>query len=363
MIRKLALSATLCLLLSFPSRSQSSEYFIVDGGSGVLSVVQNGAVVRSFNQRNTGPMPIAVAGTIRTYAQFAEIGSEYDLAGNWTGTDYPFGGPTGQNVDGATDGVQNNWIAAWNQAGIYRTDRDWQNPTLQFAVPGGPTGVAYDGNTGNLWVIDFANQVVAEYDLGGNVLSFFLYSSASAWLGCLAWEPATDTLWATDFSNGDVYQFDKAGNVLQTLSVPAIAGYAWGGEFDYATCTARWFNYGQGFPGTTGIPNFVASNAPQLGQPITLTADNSSGGATIPGFLPIGLQQIQVPGNWGGDLLVSPLVFMPVAIPPAGLVLSGIVPNDPNLCDLEVYFQVLELDAGAAQGVSNTPGLALHFGN
>lgn len=214
--------------------AQTEELYIVDGGSGRISVVQGGAVVRSWNQPNTA-MPVTVMSTVRTYVQYSTSGngSEYLLDGTPTGTTYAYQGEsnTGQNIDGGTDG-EYNYLAAWNNGNIWRYDTDWKNPEVLFPVSG-PTGVTYDSANGTLWVISYTNQNVTEYDMSGNVISSFPYSTSSNWMGCLAYEASTDTLWATDFSNGDLYQFSKSGAVLQMIAVPAIAGYAWGGEFAF----------------------------------------------------------------------------------------------------------------------------------
>jgi len=171
------------------------------------------------------------------------------------------------------------------------------------------------------------------------------------------------------YSNGqqDDYLFevyDIAAGTLTTLApAPDILGNAHSTLVYVEPGGASWRNYGTGFPGLGGIPCFVASNAPQIGQPITLTADNSNGGIRLGGFLIVGSQAIQVPGNWGGDLLAAPdLLLQAVAIPTGGLVLSTTLPNDPNLIGVSLFLQVLEFDPGAANGISNTPGLELTFG-
>lgn len=220
------------LALAGSASAQTEELYIVDGGSRVISVVQGGAVVRSWVGADVA-MPIAVIDTVRTYGMYStNSGAEYLPDGTPTGVTYTYQGEsnTGQNIDGGTDGLEYIFLAAWNNGAIWRFDLDWKNPEVLFAVSG-PTGVTYDSSTGNLWVISFNNQNVTEYDMSGTVISSFSYSTSSAWMGCLAYEASTDTLWATDFSNGTMYQFSKTGSVLQSFVVPGIAGYAWGGEF------------------------------------------------------------------------------------------------------------------------------------
>jgi len=180
---------------------------------------------------------------------------------------------------------------------------------------------------------------------------------------------ALDSSLGLIYSNGwnDDYLFevyDIAANTITALApAPDIPGNAHSTLVYVEPGGASWKNYGNGFPGLIGIPGFKASNAPKIGQALTLTADNSNGGLRLGGFLVVGSQAIQVPGNWGGDLLASPdLMFQSVAIPVTGLVLSTTLPNDPNLVGVSIYLQVLEFDPGAAKGISNTPGLQLTFG-
>jgi VCBS repeat protein len=129
----------------------------------------------------------------------------------------------------------------------------------------------------------------------------------------------------------------------------------------FDTAIASWRNYGAGWPGTLGIPFFTASNNPFIGQSISFTISNSSLGAT-PGLLLIGVSQASIPTGKGGTLLVNPSFFLPLSIPSGSLTLTGSVPNDPSIAGLDAYLQVLELDAGASNGLSFTPGLDLFFG-
>jgi hypothetical protein len=344
------------------AQGPSSEYYITDGGSGLLSVVQGTTVVRSWTQRDT-VMPIAVTNTIKTYIQYGgQFGSEYDLSGNWTGTDYPDVGPPGQNVDGATDGVSHNWLASWNGLAIWEYDLDWGNP-VQLIPNLQPTGVTYDGTSGHLWVINWADATIVEFDLAGNALSKFSYGNQGDWLGCLAWEPATDTLWAEVFNTGELRQYDKAGNLLQSVTVPALAGYAWGGEFQIGNgCpAASQSNYGTGWPGTNGTPTIAASAPPSFGANITIDISNSLGANTQAAVI-LGITPTSVVTSLGGTLLVIPQLIVVVPMPAAGLHLPGTVPSDPALCGLNIYMQALEADGGASKGVSFTNGLKLTLG-
>ena len=129
----------------------------------------------------------------------------------------------------------------------------------------------------------------------------------------------------------------------------------------YDTAVASWWNYGAGWPGTLATPAFTASNAPVIGQSIGLTISNSAGAST-PALLLIGLTQDSIPTHKGGTILVDPLLYVPLSLPAAGLTLPGTVPDDPTLCGVNIDLQTLELDAGASNGLSFTPGLDLFLG-
>jgi hypothetical protein len=218
--------------LSAQAAGPVSDYYIIDGNNFNCYLV-NGLNVTTLFQTRDDQMPLAVVDTIRTYGEYnTDFGSEYTLGGTWTGVDYGAGGgPDGQRVDGTTDGVNYNYMAAWNDQSIWEFDRTWGGGKKLFDVPGGATGVTYDVTTGYLWVINHGSQQVEEYTLDGSLVSSFGFNTSSGWLGALAYEPASDTLWATDFSNGAMYNWAKDGTLLDQLSYPELAGYAWGGEF------------------------------------------------------------------------------------------------------------------------------------
>ncbi|HET6162387.1 MAG TPA: calcium-binding protein [Planctomycetota bacterium] len=124
---------------------------------------------------------------------------------------------------------------------------------------------------------------------------------------------------------------------------------------------ASWTNYGAGFPGTNGIPSLVSSANPVLGSSITLAFDDSYGIWTV-GIALFGLQSASIPTTKGGTLLVQPFLIELASLPPSGGAISGTVPRDATLYGVSLFAQVLELDPGAAYGMSFTPGLQLTFG-
>jgi hypothetical protein len=95
---------------------------------------------------------------------------------------------------------------------------------------------------------------------------------------------------------------------------------------------------------------------------ITLNLGNSRGANTIAAVF-LGLAQIDQPTNYDGHILVSPRSILLLALPSAGLPLSGGLPCDESFCGVSIYLQALEVDAGASQGISFTRGLRLILGS
>jgi hypothetical protein len=124
---------------------------------------------------------------------------------------------------------------------------------------------------------------------------------------------------------------------------------------------AAWTNYGSGFPGTNGIPSFTSSGDPTLGTTITLDLANSSG-LPAPGLLFAGVQRATLHTNRGGDLLLLPLLAIPITFSYSGDQFPWSIPADATLAGLTIDLQAVEADTGAANGVSFTAGLELAVG-
>jgi hypothetical protein len=147
-----------------------------------------------------------------------------------------------------------------------------------------------------------------------------------------------------------------------------FAGYSVGSGFDcdgaadvWITVSATATSYGNGHPGTLGVPSLTAQSDPGIGTTFTAAVTNSRG-VTTTGLVIVGFTQINVPTSAGGTLLVAPFEVLPIPIPATGASLSGAIPNDPGLLGVVVDLQVLELDPGAAHGLSFTAGLELLIG-
>jgi hypothetical protein len=124
---------------------------------------------------------------------------------------------------------------------------------------------------------------------------------------------------------------------------------------------AAWTNYGAGFPGTNGIPSFTSSGDPTLGTTITLDLANSSAAPTL-GLLFAGVQRATLHTNRGGDLLLLPLLALPITFSYSGDQFPWSIPVDGSLAGLTIDLQAVETDAGAAKGISFTAGLELAVG-
>ncbi len=124
---------------------------------------------------------------------------------------------------------------------------------------------------------------------------------------------------------------------------------------------ATWSNYGAGFPGANGIPTLVAQADPVLGATLAIDVGSSSNTTTL-AWLLVGSASAQLPMGKGGDLLVDVDFALVLTLPSGGTTLFADVADDVALCGIEFFAQALELDAGAAKGVSSTPGLRLLLG-
>ena len=153
--------------------------------------------------------------------------------------------------------------------------------------------------------------------------------------------------------------FDSAATDLVAGGTNAAADLF---VFDGAAAAAFWTNYGSGFAGSNGVPGFTARADPVLGTTLTLDLVNSSG-APAAGFLFLGFGQASFQTNKGGTLLVSFFSILPIVLPADELEVGADLPDDPTRCGLALDLQAIEFDAGAAHGLSFTPGLELTLGD
>jgi len=122
--------------------------------------------------------------------------------------------------------------------------------------------------------------------------------------------------------------------------------------------------YGVGKPGTNGVPFLQALDLPIVGAMATIRVSNALPGAFSTLFL--GVQQASIPFDGGALLVNNPLVIsIPIPFDVAGSwTLAGQMPNDPSLCGLTLYHQVMYVDPGASgfYQTAQTNGLARTLG-
>ncbi len=125
---------------------------------------------------------------------------------------------------------------------------------------------------------------------------------------------------------------------------------------------ASWSQYGNGFQGSSFIPQLTPSANPAFGASLTLDATNSYGAATF-GLLFVGANTALIPTKKGGQILVDWILILGTPFPNGGGVsLPVTVPADLSLVGLSAFLQMIEVDPGAQFGFSFTPGLELDFG-
>ncbi|MEW6742743.1 MAG: FG-GAP repeat protein [Planctomycetota bacterium] len=125
---------------------------------------------------------------------------------------------------------------------------------------------------------------------------------------------------------------------------------------------ASWKNYGEGWPGTRGIPGIALDTDLVLGRSTQLDVDNSLGSQTAAVLL-LGSSPALWDTPLGGSLLVAPSLALAISLPASGLSVVADIPCDEGLEGLSLFMQVLEADPGASAGVSFTPGLWLLMGS
>ena len=210
---------------------QASPYWLTDGYYGKMYKVQNGALQQVITMPISNvEYGIAVADTIRTVNYYANygIGREYLLDGTPTANTYSLTGGADQITDGTSDGVNYNYGIRWSDGGVWRFDRNWQNPQLVFNAGADFGGIAYDTATGTLWVKSRESGTVANFSTTGTLLGSFQTPEFTGW--ALAYEKATNSLWVTGFSTLDtsnpetINNYSKAGVLLHSFTIAGMSG-------------------------------------------------------------------------------------------------------------------------------------------
>ena len=228
-LRPVAIAAVaLCGAYTF-AQGPGSKYYLT-GGTTLWTLQGTGDT--SVTTQSNDEYNIAVDGDIRT-TQYRSSGAGYQYSLNSvpTGTTYP--GTWLGFFDGTTDGTH-NYTVDWDTGNVWSFNRDWQNGSVLFTLPGGASqylGITYD-NAGGLWVSQWTGSLVQHYSMNGTLLGGF--DSHITDMSCLGMDYATGTLWFGSQTKGEQFwNFDTSGNLLGTETYTGLAGSnTLGGEFN-----------------------------------------------------------------------------------------------------------------------------------
>jgi PEP-CTERM motif len=241
------------LFFAFPATyaGPTSSYYMTTGTK--VDVVLGNSLVNNWATNQGSEFPIAVQnGLVSTSgSQSPSLGSLYNTAGTFQGTNFAYPGTISQFFDGTTDGTSNYGVDFTNGK-VYRMGLNWSAPTLLFTVGTGVSGVAmgitYDSSDNSLWISGFTagpnnGAHITHFDLLGNVLGGF--DTVVASMTGLALDPADGTLWfgtQTDLSNAQrqLFQYSTNGTRMDggVVFINGLTGDNFlGGEFEF-TATA-----------------------------------------------------------------------------------------------------------------------------
>ncbi len=218
------------LLLPTATLAQTTPYYLTDGDSSTMFIIQGGALIDTVTTTSLA-YPPAIRSTVWLGGRDDTGGVEYTLAGVPTGNTSVGNNAYTQLLDGTSDGQNYNYgiECCGLPDSVIRANADWSGSTTLFDLPLDGNGITYDTSAGTLFVSLFDGSVV-EYSLAGDVLNTFTSPSIGELVG-LAYEEVTDTLWGLDRSNNSLVQFSTSGSLLQTVSVPGfLPSNVYGGE-------------------------------------------------------------------------------------------------------------------------------------
>ena len=204
--------------------------------------------------------------------------------------------------------------------------------------------------------VTFDNRITATFYVDGQRVDSSTGSVPPLPLGSDWWIGTSDG--TRDFFGGDLDDVQLYDGVLTATHVATL--FAHGGV---QLGRPGFTSYGTGFAGSTGIPSFAAEGVPLVGREITFVIGGSFTFVN-PGVLALALAPAQIPLA-GGTLLVDPTLALTLVVPlfpgPVNHFRVG-TPADPSLAGLPLYAQTIEIDSGAAGGLSFTPGLRIVLG-
>jgi Tol biopolymer transport system component len=267
-------------------------------------------------------------------------------------------------TSGSTNLVPNDNNKAWDvfvhdrtsgateRVSVDSSGAEGNGSSVEPAISADGQTVAFSSNA--------ANFVAGDRNFRSDI---FVHDRRAGFTACMSLTPAGTT--GNDASVETGISGDGQMVVFASAAPDLVPGDSYGWDvFVHERCLApaAWSNYGAGFPGTNGVPAFTARSFPAIGTTVTLDVANSYGSFTA-GVLVLGQQRASIPSAWGGDLLVAPTLVSVFGMAPSGLSIGGTLPRDDALCGTTYDLQALELDPGAAKGVSFTPGIELVIGH
>lgn len=132
-------------------------------------------------------------------------------------------------------------------------------------------------------------------------------------------------------------------------------------NYSYEPCRAEVTEYGQGWPGRHGVPTLSTDNLPYVGGEFSFEMGNSLHEDTV-GWWAVGTKPINFQTDLGGILHLNPLLVLPINIPKNGLQVLYQTPNDPSLCGISFYHQIVMSDPDASDGLSFSRGMQVKVG-
>ena len=248
--------------MAAPINGPIGTYYITDGGNaqnpGIIYAIKDHATgsTNMNDQANQSEYPIAVNGQEVHTTGFGNTfsGSAYTgvaaLTLTPTAAFYP-GSTDARMTDGTTDGTHNYGVTYGALGGtegakVFQFNTNWGNKQLLFNIPDIQVqgdknfwnGITYDPTNNSLWMSNLDRNVVADFDLTGNLIANSLFSTAAdTTMYALALD-VDHTLWMTgNPSSGgsfSLYHYQTNGAFIGSfLSNPALISPI-GGEIGLA---------------------------------------------------------------------------------------------------------------------------------
>lgn len=250
--------------MAAPIAGPIGTYYITDGGDaqnpvGIIYAIKDHATgsTNMKDQANQSEWPIAVNGQEVHTTGFGNTfnGSSYTgvaaLTLTPTAAVYP-GSTDAWMTDGTTDGTHNYGVTYGIAGGtegakVFQFNTGWGEKQLLFDIPDNIqvqgdknywNGITYDPTNNSLWMSNLGQNVVANFDLTGNLIANSLFNTAAdTSMYALAMD-VDHTLWMTgNPSSGgsfSLYHYQTSGTFIGSfLSNPALISPL-GGEIGLA---------------------------------------------------------------------------------------------------------------------------------